>query len=266
MARRKSRTSRRGKRSMIRSQTRRTRVNKKVNRGGKLSQNNKRVRRSLRKKRSKRNRRNSNKIGGGPDELKQKLIDKGFNLQIDGIDVIHLDPRTIELGKNAQNDDGVDIPMTIELKINNWGGEKQYEFLRINDFFIIGVRNGTQEQHAAGIDTNQGKGIFTRFLKEVVGHMGSFHVFKPTLYWGKIFDLKSENKQISTYSQKKVEKQYLGDEGGVTWVEEGDEPSEVAEADKLQVADPWAGLTAADIIAQRHALPLRKWASLNAKD
>ena len=120
------------------------------------------------------------------DVLREKLIAKGFNLE--GLIFVQLDPRSVEISKQALNKDKIVIPMSIMLKINNWGGEREYENLELDDFYISGIFNGTAEQAVAGIDVNKGLGVFTGFLKEFLSDVQTFYVTGASPYWARLFD------------------------------------------------------------------------------
>ena len=67
------------------------------------------------------------------------------------------------------------------------GGEKEYEFLELDDFFITHLINGTEEQQILDITgRRKGKGKFTDFIKQFVGEE-KFYVRGPTPYWKKMF-------------------------------------------------------------------------------
>jgi len=110
--------------------------------------------------------------------LREKLIAKGFNLE--GLVFFQVDASNVIISKNALNKDKILIPMNILLRINNWGGKREYENLELDDFYIFGITNGTQEQAAAGIDVN--KGVFTGFLKEFLSDVQTFYVKGATPY------------------------------------------------------------------------------------
>ena len=117
--------------------------------------------------------------------LIEKLKSKGYN--IEGLDIREIDERRIEVKKIVKNDEDIDIPMTITLCINDWGGEKELEFLELDDFYISGLINGTEEQQVMGVTgRRKGKGIFTDFIKQFVGEE-KFYVRGPTPYWKKMF-------------------------------------------------------------------------------
>jgi hypothetical protein len=118
--------------------------------------------------------------------LREKLIAKGFNLE--GLVFFQVDARNVTISKNALNKDKILIPMEILLRINNWGGEREYENLELDDFYILGIINGTQEQAVAGIDVNKGKGVFTGFLKEFLSDVQTFYVRGASPYWARLFD------------------------------------------------------------------------------
>lgn len=117
--------------------------------------------------------------------LIEKLKSKGFN--IEGLDIRELNERRIGVNKIVKNDEGIDIPMTINLYINDWVGGKEYELLELDDFFISGLINGTEEQQNRGVTgKRKGNGEFTDFLKQFVGK-NKFYVRGPTPYWEKRF-------------------------------------------------------------------------------
>ena len=58
--------------------------------------------------------------------LIEKLKSKGYN--IEDLDVREIDERQISVKKIVKNDEGIDIPMTIILYINDWGGKKNMNF------------------------------------------------------------------------------------------------------------------------------------------
>jgi hypothetical protein len=66
------------------------------------------------------------------------------------------------------------------------GGEKEYEFLELDDFYISTISNGTPGQRAMEIDLNRGKGVFTDFIKQFVGEE-KIYVHGHTPYWKKRF-------------------------------------------------------------------------------
>ena len=112
-------------------------------------------------------------------------MSKGFN--IEGLDINKLDERQISVKKIVKNGERIDIPMTIKFRINDWGGGyKEYDFLELDDFFISSIQNGTSEQRVAGIDVNEGKGVFTDFIKQFVGGE-TFYVMGSTPYWIRTF-------------------------------------------------------------------------------
>ena len=117
--------------------------------------------------------------------LINKLESKGFN--IEGLDIREIGERQIEVKKVVKNDEGIDIPMTITLCINDWGGEKEFEFLELDDFYIKLLTNGTEEQQVMGVTgRRKGKGIFTDFIKKFVGKtnfmsVGPHHIGKRGL-------------------------------------------------------------------------------------
>lgn len=122
------------------------------------------------------------------DVLKTKLESKGFN--IDGLSIRLIDDnekRNIEVKKIITNSDGIDIPMTIILVLNEWGGRKVYSFLELDDFYIKLLTNGTEEQQVMGVTgRRKGKGIFTDFIKKFVGKtnfmsVGPHHIGKRGL-------------------------------------------------------------------------------------
>ena len=135
--------------------------------------------------------------------LIDKLRSKGYNLE--GLDVKVIGERQIEVKKIVINDKGIDIPMSIILYINDWGGDKEYEFLELDDFFITHLVNGTKEQQQSEVTgRRKGKGEFTHFLKQFVGE-NKFYVRGPTPYWKKRFTCEDKPRNmISCINPDKV--------------------------------------------------------------
>ena len=73
-----------------------------------------------------------------------------------------------------------DVKMELNLRINRWGDEKEFEFLNLTDFIVVRLFNGTREQQMSGI--NNGTGNFTKFIHDVVAD-GSLYVYGATSYW-----------------------------------------------------------------------------------
>ncbi len=116
--------------------------------------------------------------------LIDKLRCKGYN--IEGLNIREIDERRIEVTKVVKNE-GIDIPMNIILFINDWGGDKEYAFLELDDFFITNLKNGTEEQQIMGVTGRRKRnGIFTHFLKQFVGE-NKFYVRDASPYWKKRF-------------------------------------------------------------------------------
>ena len=120
------------------------------------------------------------------DVLKTKLESKGFN--IDGLSIRLIDDnekRNIEVKKIITNSDGIDIPMTIILVLNEWGGRKVYSFLELDDFYILRAKNGDNEQKVRGIvpqNDNESR-EFMSFIKKFLGNDNVFYVQEPTAFW-----------------------------------------------------------------------------------
>ena len=129
--------------------------------------------------------------------LIEALKEKGYNTEIEGLIIKSKDhPRYIDVIKYFRNAEGIDIPMSIMLCINDWGGVKEYDFLKLDDFFIISLTNGTQEQGALDVTgRRKGNGEMTDFIKQFVGG-NKFYVRGTSPYWNNTFNCKGMSRGI----------------------------------------------------------------------
>ena len=70
------------------------------------------------------------------NDLKSGLINKGFNINIDDLEILTIGDRNIQLTKIVKNRNSDPIYMEIRLTINDWNGKKQYDWMDIDDFYI----------------------------------------------------------------------------------------------------------------------------------
>jgi len=119
--------------------------------------------------------------------------DKGFHLE--GLDVKEFDGRGVKISKTVKNGDGGDVPMSISISFNRWGRKLEFSFLEPDDCYIFLIENGTQEQSQSGQDVNEGKGVFTEFVKQVVGN-NQFYVKQASPFWHNTFTCENKGRGI----------------------------------------------------------------------
>ena len=128
---------------------------------------------------------------GNQQDAKRFLESKGFNIS-DDMTVKALDNNTYTITKIVQNVHGEEVPMEIMLEKNIWekSGKPRNPNLSTDDLYIIQVTNGTVEQERSKDNsyTNRGKGIFTKFIYDVVGNKPCY-VKDASPYWGRRFEL-----------------------------------------------------------------------------
>ena len=125
------------------------------------------------------------------NDLKSGLINKGFNITIDDLEILTIGDRNIQLTKIVKNRNSDPIYMEIRLTTNNWNGKKEYAWMDIDDFYISGVSNRIENANSKSV-----KGDFTNYIKEFVGNK-VFYVRGATPYWDKRFTIHDKIQDIS---------------------------------------------------------------------
>ena len=125
------------------------------------------------------------------NDLKSGLINKGFNINIDDLEILTIGDRNIQLTKIVKNRNSDPIYMEIRLTINDWNGKKEYAWMDIDDFYISGVSNRIENANSKSV-----KGDFTNYIKEFVGNK-VFYVRGATPYWDKRFTIHDKIQDIS---------------------------------------------------------------------
>jgi hypothetical protein len=131
-------------------------------------------------------------------DLKSRLQKRGYNLDIEDLEIFQIDNRNIQLTKQYKNSHSDNLSMEIRVTWNNWSGKKQYDWMDIDDFYISGITNRIEDENGNEIRTNERrvKGAFTSFIKELVGN-NQFYVRGATPYWSKRFNIIKKRDDIT---------------------------------------------------------------------